>query len=235
MAFVYWIHLEEHKDVFTEGYVGITTQTVKQRFRCHKSLAKAGEITHLYAAMRKHGDKIIVTPLLDADIDYCRNIEFKLRPTHNVGWNIGVGGAKTTLGYRHTPESLEKISKAGMGRKITEDGLRRIGEAHKGMQHSDEARKAMSESKKLLLSAPWINPAANLNVWAAAKEIYQVSRDINSFSPSKVGKYFLLSPNQASTLCKKLQIGWNPSEDPLYLSWLEDYKQKECNESTYAT
>ena len=36
MAFVYWIHLPEHTDIFTEGYVGFTKLTPHERFKTHK-------------------------------------------------------------------------------------------------------------------------------------------------------------------------------------------------------
>ena len=41
MAVVYWIHLPEHTDMFSEGYIGVT-ENIKRRYYEHLKLAQQG-------------------------------------------------------------------------------------------------------------------------------------------------------------------------------------------------
>lgn len=89
MTFVYWLHLPDHTDIWTEGYIGVTNN-VTQRLNFHK---KRKQNPHLRNAFQKYPD-IGVTVLLEGDEAYCFDIEAKLRPQTNLGWNINVGGSK---------------------------------------------------------------------------------------------------------------------------------------------
>lgn len=79
MAHVYWLHLPEHKDFLTEGYIGAASD-ITARLRSHKHRFKA--IWH----------KVVVELLVEATIDYCFELEAKLRSKRNIGWNIAAGG-----------------------------------------------------------------------------------------------------------------------------------------------
>jgi hypothetical protein len=76
---VYWLHLPEHTDIFNDGYVGVTPN-LKKRIKEHKFKFK--DLWH----------KIIVKQIVIADNNYCYEIEKKLRPQRNVGWNKAIGG-----------------------------------------------------------------------------------------------------------------------------------------------
>ena len=41
MAEVYWIRKEDHIDVFTQGYVGVTSKTAQERFKEHVKVANS--------------------------------------------------------------------------------------------------------------------------------------------------------------------------------------------------
>lgn len=79
MAVVYWLHLEDETDIFSQGYVGVT-EKMAARLRSHKHHFKS--IWH----------KVIIETIVDASKDYCFLIESKLRPTSKIGWNKGSGG-----------------------------------------------------------------------------------------------------------------------------------------------
>jgi hypothetical protein len=93
-SIVYWLHLPEHDDIFTEGYVGITKERAVRRWQSYKNQTK--KLHKQYAVRRaiaKHHDKIICEVVVVAESrDYCESIEAKLRPSNNIGWNIAKGG-----------------------------------------------------------------------------------------------------------------------------------------------
>jgi len=79
MAYLYWVHLPEHTDIFSQGYVGVT-ENCKNRFRSHKFKFK------------EFAQFLISEVILIADNSYCYLIEKKLRPSKNIGWNKSIGG-----------------------------------------------------------------------------------------------------------------------------------------------
>ena len=86
MAHVYWLHLPEHKDFLTEGYIGAASD-IAARLRSHK---------HRFKAI---WDKVVVELLVESTIDYCFELEAKLRPHRNIGWNIAIGGYRNNVMY----------------------------------------------------------------------------------------------------------------------------------------
>lgn len=79
MAVLYWLRLPEHTDMWSQGYVGVTAH-IENRIRSHK---------HRFKAM---WDKIVFQKLVMADKNYCYDLEKKLRPASNIGWNKSEGG-----------------------------------------------------------------------------------------------------------------------------------------------
>lgn len=121
MSSVYWIRQTSHTDIFSQGYVGVSND-VKKRWYDHKTYT---ENTHLKYAITKYGwDNLVKEVVLIADDDYCLNIEAKLRPTDQLGWNIVKGGGMppNALGKKFGPMSDEtkaKVSAAKKGFKHT--------------------------------------------------------------------------------------------------------------------
>lgn len=86
---VYWIHKEEHTDMFCEGYVGVSCD-VERRLQEHLNYSQN---PHLKRAIEKYGwDNLVKTVLVIAEKDYCLSVERKLRPEDKIGWNIVAGG-----------------------------------------------------------------------------------------------------------------------------------------------
>lgn len=115
---VYWLHLPEHTDMFTQGYIGISNN-VKKRFEDHKNRPSNA---YLKNAIAKYGwDKLIKQIVIIADEAYCLAMELKLRVDNNIGWNLVAGGGKppSSLGKKfiRSKEYKEKMSGSKMGHK----------------------------------------------------------------------------------------------------------------------
>lgn len=162
MAIVYWAHLPEHTDLFSQGYIGFTSGTLARRWAGHLVDAKRYPHITFYKAMKKYGDRVVVEVLVEGSNEYCLDIENKLRPDNKIGWNIKVGGELGSIGVIPSEESRQKMSEAHLGeknhfygRQHTEEAKSRMSQANKGRKASDEAKAKMSETrtgKKLSLS-----------------------------------------------------------------------------------
>lgn len=152
MAFVYWIRHKDtakHNDITQHGYIGITSRTVEARFKQHQGSVRKGSEYPVHAAMRKYVDDIVVQTLLEGSIEYCQEIEKKLRPRAGIGYNCAIGGAATTLGAVYSAEVRAKIADSARGRKHSAEAKRKMSEAQKARPPaSDETRRKLSEALK---------------------------------------------------------------------------------------
>ena len=88
---LYWIHHKDHTDMFNQGYVGVSKNT-EARFQRHN---KYSDNQHLKAAIKKYGwDNLVKQIVLIGEEKYCYNLELKIRPNEQIGWNIAPGGKK---------------------------------------------------------------------------------------------------------------------------------------------
>ena len=85
---VYWIKYPEYNDPFSEGYVGITSQQIEERFKEHK-----------YNNKNKHLKNRCVKDIVQIiclheqlEKEEAKLLEEKYRPNENIGWNINKGG-----------------------------------------------------------------------------------------------------------------------------------------------
>ena len=144
-TYLYWIHLQEHVDIFTEGYIGVTKRP-KRRFYEH-SLHPDSPI--LESAYKKYKD-IVSTVLMIGPKDYCYEMEEKLRPTDHIGWNIAQGGKKPPVFYGD-----DNVSRRPEVRKLISE--RKSGENHQyfgkktwmfGKKHREESNE-LNRQKQL--------------------------------------------------------------------------------------
>lgn len=91
-SIVYWAHLPEHNDMWTQGYIGITKQPASLRWRDHISHAKTEAQLPFARALKKYPNIVFDVIVVGQDREYCEAIEAKLRPELNIGWNINTGG-----------------------------------------------------------------------------------------------------------------------------------------------
>jgi len=132
---VYWIRHKDHTDMFSEGYIGVSSNP-KNRWIRHW---KYNGNQHLKNAIDKYGwNNLVKEIILFGEKKYCFNVEIKIRPTRQIGWNISEGGAKPPTPQSRGPNyvsPLKGISKQTpwmIGRKV-----------------SDRERQLASERKKV--------------------------------------------------------------------------------------
>ena len=97
---VYWIRAQHHTDVTSDGYIGVSKNANKRWAYGHKWAHVKGrhDNPHLSSAISKHGwNNLIKTVLVVADEKYCYDLERRLRPTKEVGWNLIIGGGKPPI------------------------------------------------------------------------------------------------------------------------------------------
>lgn len=133
MYCVYWIRQEDHTDIDSEGYVGIT-KDFSERMKHHR-LSKRFDWDHILIEIVQD----------DLSQEQALNLEFELRPTENIGWNRQRGGF---IGVDSTWYDIEQNRQR---HSIA------TSEATKRAIELKDSRKARSERAKL----NWINNREN--------------------------------------------------------------------------
>lgn len=236
MAEVYWIRLPEHTDVFSQGYVGVTGRTAKDRFAEHiKDCNRAcSSHYHFYRALRKYEDKVVVvSTLIVGEEDYCYLMENKLRPENYIGWNMAAGGQRPlrdpnsygdewkeklrqhNLGKEHSQETLDKLSSLSKSNWEREEYLLRMREINSSNRVPEKTTERF-----------WKYGIASSQLISRADEIWEeYQRDSLIFSREVVANLGAdLTDGNIQFVTKtirKFNGGWNPTEDPL---WLRDFK-----------
>ena len=116
---IYWLHLKEHSNIFTQGYIGITCNLDK-RIKEHKRAVntKSKKNYHITNAIKLYGwDNILIDVLSECDhLEEALKIENKYRPKANIGWNTMAGGGN---GYKLSKITKNKISISMLGNSNT--------------------------------------------------------------------------------------------------------------------
>lgn len=105
-GYVYQIIDPAHPDSLDHGYIGVVVEHrgVRQRFIEHKNKSK-----HMKRLIKEHSLTFEnhVKIICYADIEYCYELEIKLRPKQKMGWNLASGGRGQN--YTSSIENLRKI------------------------------------------------------------------------------------------------------------------------------
>lgn len=150
MAELYWIRTPEMSDMFSEGYIGMSTISARHRWNAHKAASKVPEKQHLpiYRAFHKHGaEGLVMQVLVSGPDDYITDLEAKLRPDVGIGWNCAQGGQATGKGRKASKESIEKRRKKMLGFKHSEETRKNMSLAAKGKPKSAEHVEKMRQTK----------------------------------------------------------------------------------------
>jgi hypothetical protein len=122
---LYWIRHKNHTDMFNQGYVGVS-KNVEARWVRH---SKYSGNQHLKAAIKKYGwDNLVKEVVLIGEETYCYDLEAKVRPAKQIGWNIAEGGAKPPVtqyrgdDYVNPLKGKSKPTPWMLGRKPWNDG-----------------------------------------------------------------------------------------------------------------
>ena len=130
MMSVYWIRHKDHADIFNQGYVGVSVDAEK-RFNQH---LKRTQNAHLKNAIAKYGwDNLTKEVVLIADNKYCLEIEQKLRPTKEIGWNLVNGGGKPP------------VNRWNKGKKLSVKHCANLSISHTGITQSDATKQKRNE------------------------------------------------------------------------------------------
>ena len=126
-TFVYWIHLPDHTDVYSQGYVGVSNNPTR-RLQEHKN---STDNKHLSSALTKYSDSVLQTVIFNGDSESCYLYEERLRPTTNIGWNINRGGTNppSRIGWTPTANTLQKRSNSLKGIIRSEEWCKNLSEA----------------------------------------------------------------------------------------------------------
>jgi hypothetical protein len=95
VAVLYWLHLKDSTDVFTQGYVGVTTRSIDVRFKehCSRFNNSYNPYNPLHLAFAEHGiENILKTRLCVCLADEVYKLEKLFRPFEYMGWNTVEGG-----------------------------------------------------------------------------------------------------------------------------------------------
>ena len=175
-ACVYWIRDKSHTDITREGYVGVSKEFEK-RIKTHLKRIETKEHGN-YKLIENFSNKIIIDAVVISNEDTCYDLEFKLRPSNNIGWNINAGGVKPP-----SQQGVNRIASYGktwapmQGKKHSEDTKLKMRAASKGKPKSEEhiakmklrthsadsklkmsiARKGKPSNSKSLVGMKWWN------------------------------------------------------------------------------
>lgn len=144
MFYVYHVKLPDMG--LDQGYVGITNNPIR-RWSAHTT---AHNHNNLFKNnLKKYKDKVVrvILAVFDTREDALW-LEFTLRPTPNIGWNIQTGGGPSSV---MSEDTRTKISNALKGRKVsymTEEGKASQREKMLGRKASSETKSKLSAQRQ---------------------------------------------------------------------------------------
>lgn len=121
-------------------YIGITRQNINKRWNNGNGYKNN---KHFYSAIKKYGWNNIKHEIIKENItqDEATKIEIKLIDEYKsnqkeYGYNNSIGGEKSSLGFHHSKQSKEKISKNNArywkDKKLSDETKRKLSESKKG-------------------------------------------------------------------------------------------------------
>ena len=108
----------------------------------------AGWCIHHKLEIQPDGTRVSRQQLIDQNLYYDRpasELIFMRGPEHN---RLHLIGNKFFLGYHHSVETRQKMSKARKGKTLSEEHRQKISESAKGRTFSSDHRQKMSEAAK---------------------------------------------------------------------------------------
>lgn len=140
-------------------YIGQTITTLRRRLQAHINEAKREGNTgsYFHRALNKYGTEVWKSFVLEDNISL-NNLDIREEyyickyNTYCAGYNMTLGGS-SGKGQIVTAETRAKLSKAGLGRRVSETVRKKISEANKGSQnrlgHTNSAnhREKISKSR----------------------------------------------------------------------------------------
>lgn len=224
MAFVYWIRLPSHSDIFKDGYVGMTTKTVNKRFSEHLTKSRSKKTptkSILSSALVKYNENVIVETVCECDAKYALYLENKLRPSPLIGWNILAGGGETVgrLGLPQTEKQKLAASKASKGRSPPEHVIKKASETNKSRVRSDEEllKRSLAIKSKHILDLP----TTNLDVLSRVNDIYTLY--LEGLRVMRISNKLSIPMTGMRSLFSRFSEGYNPISDTRLQDFITSY------------
>jgi hypothetical protein len=121
--------------MFNQGYIGVS-KNIEARWLRH---SRYSDNQHLNAAITKYSwNNLVKEVILIGEEAYCYNLETKIRPTRQIGWNIAEGGEKPPMSQ---PRGIDYISPLKGKKKQTPWMF--------GRKVSDREKQLASERRKI--------------------------------------------------------------------------------------
>jgi len=163
-AQVYWIRAPHHSDMMLDGYVGVSKNAQKRWLYGHSWAHRKGRHDNpkMANAISKYGwDNLIKTVLVVADENYCYDLERKLRPSDNIGWNLVTGGGKPPVSKYRGDEYVSPLKGVprptpwlvGKEKPMPEGFFSKGGKAGKGRKQTPEQIAKRVASRRATLAA----------------------------------------------------------------------------------
>lgn len=113
MQILYWIHLPEHTDPKTQGYIGVTNNFTRRK-QDHIYCAKNNKHrnSYLQRVILKYESVLCWDILFTGTTEGCYQLEEYFRSIEKIGWNLAAGGEIPALGRIVTDETKAKLSAA---------------------------------------------------------------------------------------------------------------------------
>lgn len=224
MAEVYWIRDKNHTDIFSQGYVGVTSKTAVERYKEHTKTAnsKSGKSIVHKVIKARGSDNLVVETVCICEEDYAYDLENKLRPIEYIGWNQNVGGSKppSPKGRIMSDETKSKISKANSGPASEAKRKALLENRHYKLGDKREEATNLKHKETMKLNGPWNNPSANRDLWESADTFYkEFLSGLGCVLTAR--KYNITST--LFTMFKHFKKGWIPHEDE---KWLADFNKE---------
>ena len=152
---VYWIHLPEHNDCSSQGYVGVSNNP-NRRFNEHLNVSKTSNDKNPFFSriIQKYSNTLIQTILFQGTEEACYLLEEQLRPVKNIAWNANKGGFKppSKTGWKPSMETLEKRSKSLKGIARSNTWCENLSKAKRGSKNGMFGKKIpCPDYKKILI------------------------------------------------------------------------------------
>jgi hypothetical protein len=209
-----------YKIQFPNGkhYIGITTTSLEQRQKQHRTCAKSGDTKCLYNALRKY-EMVDTFQLIEIDTadtleELCEKemkyiIEYSSYYINKNGYNMTYGGEGTT-GYVYTEEQRKEQS--NRIKKYFEDnpeaGKKNSEAVKKYYEDNPEARQQMSEIKKQYHID---NPEARKEQGKTLKAHYE-NPEAKKKNSEAVKKYYEDNPEARKQMSEKSTKQWENPE-----------------------
>ena len=166
---LYWIHRKDHTDIFSQGYVGVSKNT-EARFNTH---SKYSSNPHLKAAIKKYGwNNLAKQIVLISEEKYCYDLEFKLRSSPGIGWNIVPGGGNPPNQKGKIRSKETKLKNSGGNHYYFKKGNLLEAKSNPNFKGSIEATNLITGAKIILNGAKEIKLAGftTPNVYACTNK-----------------------------------------------------------------